>query len=191
MKTNILCLLGLAALVCSCVPSVNPFYTPADVITDARLVGAWSEKGDGPVAWSFQATATNSYTVTIVDGKNCAAGEFDGHLFKLGQENFLDITPTEHSYLTSNQCSIVKCSLIPGHLVLRVSQFEPTLHLAFCDGDWVKTYLQDHPTEIAHSAGKESPVFTADTADLQKFVLAHLGKGELFSDGMDLHRLPK
>jgi hypothetical protein len=79
--------------------------------------------------------------------------------------------------------------MIPGHLLVRVSQFEPTLHLALCDPDWLKKYLDQHPKAIAHHEEEGLIILTAETSDLQKFVRKHLGQGELFSDGGDLTRL--
>ena len=188
MKKPILLLLGIAVLICSCVPSVNPFYFPKDVITDSRLVGDWLEADnkDNPSNWKFEATDSNSYNLTVTEEQGKKGG-FDAHLFKLGKEYFLDIMPTTCDYAT-NQVSLVGAAMIPGHLLIRVSQFEPTLHLALCDPDWLRKYLGQHPKAIAHRTEEDFIVLTADTPDLQKFVLKHLGKGELFSDGGDMIR---
>jgi len=44
MKTrNRITLATAAVLLCSCIPSVNPFYTDQDVVFDARLLGEWQE----------------------------------------------------------------------------------------------------------------------------------------------------
>ncbi len=37
-------LAGALVLFCSCIPSVNPFYTDKDIIFDNRLLGEWLEK---------------------------------------------------------------------------------------------------------------------------------------------------
>ena len=53
---NLIATLGIAALLCSCIPSVNPFYTARDVVSDPRLLGAWQEKdkADKPDVWKFE-----------------------------------------------------------------------------------------------------------------------------------------
>jgi hypothetical protein len=188
MRKHLLLMVGAVALICSCVPSVNPFYTEKDVVTDPRLVGEWLEADnkDNPSDWTFETTETNSYKLTVMEGKD-KKGEFDAHLFRLKQEYFLDLIPTSCDYAT-NQAGLVGAAMIPGHLLVRVSQFEPTLHLALCDPDWLKKYLQANPKAIAHRTDEDFIVLTADTADLQKFVMKHLGKGELFSDGGDMIR---
>ena len=70
--------------------------------------------------------------------------------------------------------------MFPGHLLVRVSQLEPELKLAFFDFDWLQKYLEKNPKALAHHQEGDRIVLTAGTRDLQKFVLKHLGEGELF-----------
>lgn len=189
MKKAILGLTVAAALICSCVPSINPFYTDKDVITDSHLPGTWQDmdnKDDASI-WNFEDTGTNAYKLTVTESKG-RSGEFSAHLFTLGTGRFLDLVPTSCDYAT-NQASLVGAAMIPGHLLIRVSSLEPKLHLAMCDPDWLKKFLDQNPTAIAHRDEQGLIFFTADTRELQKFILKHLAKGELFSDGGDLVRL--
>ncbi len=187
MKKSILLTFAAVALLCSCVPSVNPFYTDKDVVTDSRLLGVWQETGkDQPELWKFESGETNAYKVTITENAD-KTGVFTSHLFKLGDKYFLDLIPAECNYAT-NQAGLISVAMIPGHLLLRVSQFEPNLHLACMDADWLKKFLAKNPQAIAHRQDDGDIIFTAETRDLQKFILQHLGKGELFSEGGDLVR---
>ena len=188
MKKPILLALGAVALFCACVPSVNPFYTEKNIVTDSRLPGVWQQTGDKdvPEVWKFEATATNAYRLTVSDEKG-KTGEFRATLFKLGAEHFLDLMPTDCEYAT-NQAGLVAAAMIPGHLLVRVSQLEPSLHLALCDANWLKKFLQKNPAAIAHRDDKDSVVLTAETRELQKFVLKHLGTNEMFEDGRDFIR---
>ncbi|HSY19444.1 MAG TPA: hypothetical protein VK815_13970 [Candidatus Acidoferrales bacterium] len=190
MKKILLSMLAIMALVAACVPSVNPFYTDKDVITDPRLAGAWQEDTDkdDPAGWKFEATTNNAYVVTLKEDKD-KTGSFEGHLFKLGQGTFLDLTPTECNYAT-NQASMVSMAMIPGHLLLRVQFTDKKMNLAFCNPDWVKNFFEQNPSAIAHRVVDGSIILTADTGTLQKFLLKHLGKDELFSDGADYRRPP-
>ena len=190
MKKIFLPLLAIIALVAACVPSVNPFYADKDVVTDPRLAGVWLEDDakDDPVGWRFEATTNNAYAVALNEGKG-KAGSFEGHLFKLGKELFLDLTPTECNYAT-NQSGVVGMAMIPGHLLLRVQFTDKKLNLAFCNPDWIKKFLEKEPSAIAHRVVDGSVILTAETGALQKFVLKHLGKDELFSDGTDYRRPP-
>jgi hypothetical protein len=75
--------------------------------------------------------------------------------------------------------------MFPGHLLFRVRQIGPQLRMAPCEYDWLKKYLDENPKAIAHHAESDGVVLTAGTAELQKFVLAHLAEGQLFkADGV-------
>jgi len=179
-KRNLIATLGAAALLCSCIPSVNPFYTARDVVFDPRLPGTWQEKDqpDHPEVWQFESATNKMYRLTVTE-KEDKQGKFDAHLFKLRQEYFLDLIPSDCDYAT-NQADLVAASMFPGHLLVHVSQLEPELKLAFFDFDWLQKYLEQNPKALAHHQEGDRIVLTAGTRDLQKFVLKHLGEGELF-----------
>jgi hypothetical protein len=177
-KCNLIATLGVAALLCACIPSVNPFYTAKDVVFDTRLLGEWQEKDktNNPDVWKFESATNKMYKLTVTE-KGSKQGEFDAHLFKLKQEYFLDLIPADCNYAT-NQADLVAASMFPGHLLVRVPQLEPELKLAFFDFDWLQKFLEKNPKALAHHKEGDHVVLTADTRDLQKFVLKHLD--ELF-----------
>ncbi len=189
MKKILLPLLAVAALMAACVPSVNPFYTDKDVIIDARLAGSWqeAENKEQPATWMFESATNGAYVVVLNEDKG-KTGKFEGHLFKLGAELFLDLTPTECDFAT-NQANMVSAAMIPGHLLLRVKLEDKSLGLAFCNPDWLKKFLEKNPSAIAHRVVDGSIILTAETRALQKFVLKHLAKDELFGDSTDYRRL--
>jgi hypothetical protein len=53
--------------------------------------------------------------------------------------------------------------------------------LTFSDFDWLEKFPEKNPQALAHHVEEKRIVLTADTRDLQKFVLQHLGQGELFA----------
>ena len=63
--------------------------------------------------------------------------------------------------------------------------------MSFADFDWLQGYLKEHPKALAHHGKPEDDpmVLTADTRDLQRFVLKHLKEDELFSDYGELKRV--
>ena len=77
--------------------------------------------------------------------------------------------------------------MFPGHLLLRVPQVEPHLKLATCDYDWLYNFLTNSPSALAHHSEDGGLVLTAETRDLQKFVLQH--SRELFKESKDCVRL--
>jgi hypothetical protein len=179
-KRNLIASLAAAALLCSCIPSVNPFYTDRDVVFDARLLGEWQEKdkSDNPDVWKFDGTTNKMYKLTITE-KGDKQGTFNAHLFRLKQEYFLDLIPDDCHYAT-NQADLVAASMYPGHLLVRVPQLEPVLKLALFDFGWLEKFIEKNPKALAHHKEGDHIVLTAGTRDLQKFVLKHLGKDELF-----------
>ena len=191
MKKRNLIAFGVAAiLLTACIPSVNPFYTDKDVVVDPHLLGEWQEKdnADNPVIWKFEQSTNNAFKLMVTEqGKT---GEFSAHLFKVKQAQFLDLIPTSCDY-AANQASLVAMSMYPGHLLMRVGQIEPELKLAACDYDWLQKFLVKNPKAIAHHTEEGENVLTANTADLQKFVLKHLGTNELFQEYGTMVRRPK
>jgi hypothetical protein len=182
MKTRNLIAIAIAGVLLSaCIPSVNPFYTDKDVVFDGRLLGEWQvkESSDGSQLWKFEKGDDKAYKLTVTE-KDSKRGEFNAHLFKLKQEFFLDLIPSNCEYAT-NQADLVAFAMYPGHLLVRVSQLEPELKLAFCDFDWLKKHLEATPKALAHQVEqKDGILLTASTRDLKRFVLKHLGEGELF-----------
>jgi len=182
MKARILiAIAGAAVLLSACIPSVNPFYTAKDVTYDPRLIGTWGEPGKTNESWCFEADGTNRYTLTVTE-ENDKSAKFSAVLFKLKGQLYLDTIP-EKFELKDDQPTMVGMSLIRGHLLIRVREFEPKLKLDFFDWDWLKKYLEENPKALAHRGigDKDDPmVLTAEPRELQKFVLKHLKDGELF-----------
>jgi hypothetical protein len=178
---NLIAAAGIAALLCSCLPSINPFYTDKDVIFDPRLLGAWQEqdKTEKPDVWKFEGTTNKTYELTVTQEER-KQGVFTAHLFQLQQEFFLDLIPADCEFAT-NQADLVAFSMFPGHLLVRVTQIEPKLKLALFDFDWLQKYLEKNPKALAHRQEGDRLLLTAGTRDLQEFVLQHLGEGELFA----------
>jgi hypothetical protein len=169
---HILSLLGAAFVFCACIPSLNPFYTPKDIVTDARLVHTWKNSGDGETVWQFEKTETNTYTLHVTE-KGEKKGELTAVLFKIDKDYFLDVIPNNCDF-SSSQADIIGASMFPGHLLIHVSQFEPTLKTALMDFDWLANTLEKNPKLIeTHKEGK-GIVLTASTSKLQKFVRNHM-----------------
>ena len=187
-KRNLIAIGAAAILLAACIPSVNPFYQEKDVVFDPHLVGEWQEKGktnEPPEVWKFEQSTNNAYKLTVVEeGKT---GQFSACLFKLKGEQFLDLIPTDCKY-DDKQVDLVAYSMFPGHLLMSVAQIEPELKLAGCDYDWLGKFLQKNPKAIDHHLEDERIILTADTRDLQKFILKHLGTNELFKEYGEMTR---
>jgi len=187
MKKAIVSIALIAALA-GCIPSVHPFYNEKDVVFDKQLLGEWTakEEDSDPKSWKFETDENKAYKLTLTE-KTGKQGEFKARLFKLKDNYFLDMVPTE-CHFDTNQADIVGSFLIAGHLVLRVPELGPNLKLAFCDFDWLQKLLETNPKALAHYKEDDRLVLTADTPELQAFVLKHMGEDELFPKVAELSR---
>jgi hypothetical protein len=191
MKTKtLLATLIMSLLVSGCIPSLKPFYTSKDVVTDSRIIGLWTEKDESEktATWNFETNKDNAYTLTICD-KDDKTGKFTAHLFKIDAELFLDIIPSECNFAT-NQLDMIGMSVFPGHLVAHVSQIEPKLHISFFDFKWLEDFLKEKPEEIAYHKEDDRYILTASTLDLQRFITKNLKNG-LFDKPTELSRTVK
>ena len=187
MKSRIILL--CAVVVAGCVPSWNPFYTEKDLVFDLALVGTWSPsnaKEGSKETWTFTKESDTRYRLQQTDEEGRTA-DFDARLVKLKERRFLDL------YLTRVEGDDVKLnawasfSLVPAHLLLKVEQIQPALKIAAMNPDWMQKFLKQHPDAIAHRVVMEDNiVLTANTSELQKFVLAHADDADFFGGAMEL-----
>jgi hypothetical protein len=189
-KSNLVVAVASGLFLAACIPSVNPFYSSKDVAFDQKLIGRWQDKEvkDNPAVWTFEAGDDKSYKLTVVEDGD-KSGEFNAHLFKLKESQFLDIIPTDCKYAT-NSASIVEASMFPGHLLFKVVAIEPELKLATCDYDWLEKFLEKSPSALAHHIEDKRILLTASTSELQQFILAHQGETELFKEPGVMERKP-
>ena len=174
-------LAALALCLAGCIPSVNPFYTEADLRAEPALAGRWRmTKNEAWEDWVFEPDGAKAYalTVTTSEGKT---GRFAARLFELNGQKFFDFVATNVEFAPS-QYELGPVSLFAGHMLGRVEWAEDGFRLALFDFDWLGKYLEQNPADLAHHRGDQgkADLLLADTAALQRFVLAHLGEGELF-----------
>lgn len=185
MKRIVLSTIGIAlVLLAGCVVnSVYPFYTAKDLTFDPALLGVWSdpeETNTSQETWTFEQLGVQTYKLTIRDGSE--TNEFDTHLFTLGGQKFLDSLPRSRAEYHT-----------PSHFLLRVKRIAPSLELQLLNYEWLKELVEKKPKTIRHiivpdkagdSQDKGTLTLTADTAELQKFVLKHLNNTNAWIDPM-------
>src|SRR5437879_5002839 len=178
---------GIALALAGCVvTSVYPYYTEKDLTFDAALKGVWvSAKPDGNnnESWTFEKNGDRDYKFTVRDSNS--TNEISARLFKLKEQLFLDALATDQPGFG-----------VPPHYLLKVAQMKPTLQYAFLDYDWLAKLLEKNPEAVRHVLVRENPgdasntnsrvVLTADTRELQKFVLEHLQDG--FGEMIEMKR---
>jgi hypothetical protein len=182
----LLALLGVAVLAGCMVTSVYPYYTERDVVFDPALSGVWADAGSTNTArenWQFERAEGKSFKLTVRDANKTT--EYAAHLFKLGGHMFIDAASLAE-----------QDDFIPPHYLLKVSHIEPELEMFLMDFNWLKDLLKEKPDAIRHiwvgqKWGKPDsgrPVLTADTAELQAFVLKHVDDTNAFSHPLVMKR---
>jgi len=188
-KSPCLIAVAAAAVLTGCVvTSVYPYYTAKDLSFDPALAGSWTKIDDADEQWKFEADGTNAYRLTCTSKSE--TNLMQAHLFKLGPERFLDL-------FTTDEMKDIQPPPIPSHLVLRVFQMTPSLRMAAMNYEWLGETLTNNPHAVRHLIIKEGNegdggriVLTADTAELQKFLLRNLKVEKAWKDVIELNRGP-
>ena len=132
------------------------------------LVGEWMSK-DGKETWTFTKDNEKSYKLLYID-KDGKKGGFEVHLLKVKKNRYLDLFPTNPD-LKEND--FYRGHLMPVHTFMRVQQIEPTFQMAIMKPDWIKSFLQRNPSAIPHEDVDGTIVLTAQTKELQAFLIKH------------------
>lgn len=165
----------VASIVAGCVTmSVYPYYQAKDVSFDEALLGKWipadaTNASTANEVWSFEKLNERAYKLTTVDGKT---NQYDAVRFKLGGAIFLDCLTRDRTEIQT-----------PNHILLRTEIVGAQLKMELLDYKWLCELIQKNPRIIRHlvvanEAGSDDDggqfVLTADTVELQKFILKHL-----------------
>jgi len=169
--------LAMTMLAGCIVLSVYPFYTDKDLVSDPGVAGSWIEGGNTNSLWQFTASGEKSYLLTTADSSS--TNYFTAHVFQLKQYQFLDL-------LTTNRDEFE----LPLHLISEVSHTGTNLSLHFLDYGWLAGLLETNPAALRHIVVPQQPddtnsdkmvYLTADTKDLQKFLLKYVGNTNAFT----------
>jgi len=172
-KPIILLLVFVFASFLGCVPSLNPFYTEKDVVFDQKLVGAWTEDDGSNDTWTFTREGDRQYKLVITEGDQ--ASSFTAHLFRIGEQRFLDLFPDKSALEEWKQSAFYKSALIRGHFAIKVSSIEPELQMSMLDVEWLGKLLEQEPKAVQHHKTPDGElVLSASTMELQQFLLKHV-----------------
>ena len=180
---------ALALLLTGCIMvSVYPFYTEKDLAFEPALLGNWRKPEEPEEQWKFDKSPPTAYRVTAFDTKS--TNLMEGRVFKLNNPTFIDLFSTEKIPDTVP-------SLIPTHMVMRVYQTAPKLHMAPINYEWLESLISTNPAALRHhlvkyaeNESRDFAVFTADTAELQLFLLKHIDTKEAWKNDLHLERAP-
>ena len=184
MKTSGITLILISAfLVVSCVPSLHPLYTEADLVSDPELVGTWVDNETGET-WNLSYSGHQKFTLVHTDADN-RKGEFHARLVKLDDKLFLDIVPISSSVA---QTDVHRDRFIATHAFVRVEKKASTVEISYLEPRWLKDHLAENPSSIRHEKVGGEIMLTSAPKDTQKFLLAHLSTRGAFSRPEELTR---
>lgn len=189
MKTTIQFMTGLAltTLLAGCVvTSVYPFYTAKDLRFDPALLGTWAEAGSTNAAndhWRFDQLHQQAYWLTTVESNK--TNHYETQRFHLKQHVFLDLC-------TTNRVE----EQLPLHYLVKIEQTASKLQVKVLNFEWLAKLLEKNPRALRHILAPNEPgntnnhqlVLTAETAELQKFILKHINDTNTFGDATELTR---
>jgi hypothetical protein len=179
--------LALMALLAGCVvTSVYPFYTAKDELFDPALVGAWAEPDSTNAAndhWRFDQINQQAYWLTTVEDNK--TNRYETHRFRLKQHVFLDLCKTNRGE-----------DHLPLHYLVKIENTVAGLQVKVLNFEWLAKLLEKNPKALRHLLVPNEPgntnnnqlVLTADTSELQKFILKHINDTNAFGNATALTR---
>lgn len=181
---------ALLTLAVGCVvTSVYPFYTEKDLVFDPALLGKWlpaDETNEPPKGFIFvERLGEKGYAANYVEEGNTNQSVVEFYLFQLNGQKFTDECTTNRSLES-----------IPIHQVSKVLRTEPVFETVKLDYDWLAALLEEKPKTVRHMIlhDKEGDsgriLLTADTAELQRFILKHVNDTNAWSEPSVLIKLP-
>ncbi len=177
IKTRLQVALGTVLLTTACVPSLYPLYTEEDVVFEPAAVGAWI---DGDDTWTFEKAGTG-YTLTIIE--DGVSADFDAHIVQLGEHRFVDLFPEDEPLPDHD---IYNSHIVPVHHFWKFSLEGDTMRLVGLDHEWLEDQLESGSVSLSHSRwgdNNDCILLTAQTPELQAFMVAHAGNPEAFPEG--------
>jgi hypothetical protein len=182
IKTFCLTAVVLSFAIAGCmVASVYPFFHARDLVTDDALAGEWIEKQENSEkTWRYVRGKDKTYDLSVSDNKD---ETYTVALFTLKGHRFMDLLPDDSH------------GMIPPHHLFRVDEIGSKMKIAAMNYSWLKDYLAEHPKDLRHHkiTRKDEPdkydlVLTADTDELQAFILKHLNDKDAFGEPTEMAR---
>lgn len=166
------------------VTAVRPFYTPQDLTTDGALAGTWSYEDE--VTFVFTPNDDSTYNVVVeeAEGDKHFTSHFEGHLFRLGPDYFLDLYPTsvpegsEFYFLHFFRCHTATKIDFPGD----------RLEMRFLSPFWLATQIKAGAVSIEHAKSQEILLLTATTQQMQELLYLNANDDDAFPEPIVFER---
>jgi len=186
--TKLLAVLLAGFALSGCVLSLHPLYTEQDLIFDPALIGEWVDI-KAQETWTLSKSAEKEYKLVYVD-KNGEKGEFDTHLLKVGDRQFLDLFPAGDSYSSKN--NFYRMHLLPIHTFMQIRKIDSSLQMAILKLDWLDNLLKENPGAVRHEKPEESIILLTDQPkDLQAFLAKYAKTADAWTEWTTMQKADK
>jgi hypothetical protein len=177
----------LAITVAGCdehfVSALHPYFDQQGLNTDGALPGTWvykEENSQEQVRFIFTVHDDQTYDVVVEendDGKRTSS-RFEGHLFRLGADSFLDLLPSSEPA----ESAFYVLHLVRCHSVARVEFRQSDLQLTFLNAGWLSQQMKEGAVSVPHKSVDDVLLLTGSTLELQEFLSANSSDDAAFSD---------
>jgi hypothetical protein len=184
--SRVISIVLITALATSCIPSLFPLYTDEDLVTDDRIVGTWDAGDDG--IWIFERldfTPSNDFfspdwsdpgekktyklVVREVTEGDTLEAAFVVHMLVLAGQHYLNYYPVdfelEHDFLAWH--------MVEANNFSKVWITQDSLSLGFFDPSYLEELIDQNRIKISHIRHDNGILLTAQTSELQKFVVKY------------------
>jgi hypothetical protein len=177
--------IGLATLLFGgcVVQSIHPLFAEKEYIPFPGLIGTWVQKDGERLVGSWTLSADGArYELTQIDEKGRKA-TFSVSAGRIGTNIFLQAAPRDPSPELNDLFTL---HLVPAHLFVKAVKTDDGLRLLAMDLEWLTKHLETNPEAISHVMHDKTPLLTASTDELKKFVARHANDAAVFKNEIKL-----
>ena len=195
MKVRTVLFFGLAILMGGCLPvfSLHGLYSEDSLVLEEKLLGRWTTDPNEPDdLWQFARAddMDKTYKLTMCDSdKN--KGCFLARLVKLDSRYFLDLYPDKDATEIKDPNKVDwpynYIFMVPTHTFLKVESIVPRIKLKLTEDQRLQQLLDEEPNAIGYVKVEDRILLTAETKELQAFVLKYADDERLFPDEIVLY----
>lgn len=160
------------------VKSIYPFYKEADVVYNKALEGTWYDQDKNK--WEIHQNPYKPDSYELHYSKNNREVILLGHLFKLDNNTYFDMVPSEDN---SEDMPIFDVHLVPTHSIAKIDKLtNQSVVIKWFNEEWLRKMFVENRIKIRHELiMDEDPkseddgmyLLTASTEELQAFVVKY------------------
>jgi hypothetical protein len=167
------------------VTAVHPFYTPQDLDSDGALAGTWQYEDD--VKFVFTADENGAYAVAVEEDETDRhfTSHFEGHLFRLGPDSFMDLYPTS----VPSGSEFYLLHFFRCHTVAKVDLSADRLEMKFVSAAWLAKQIKAGTVTASYTKSGEILLLTATTDEMQELLYLNVSGEETFERALVFERV--